>query len=59
MLGKSPGGLYKALAKEKREKERLRGKQNEIKFIDLGFKRRRLLGFREERRREGVPFYIE
>ena len=39
MLSKGHGGLYQAQQWEDEESERLRGEGDDIKFIDLGFKR--------------------
>ena len=39
---------------KKEESERLRGKRDQIKFIDLGFERWQVLRFRKARRRD-VP----
>ena len=52
MLRKGHGGLYKAPTKE--ESEKLRGKRDQIKLIDLSFERWQVIGFREGRR-QGVP----
>ena len=38
----------------KEESERLRGKGDQIMFIDLGFERRQVVGFGKERRRQDV-----
>ena len=48
MLGKGHGGLYNASTKE--ESERLRGERDQIKFIDLGFKRWKVVGCRKARK---------
>ena len=45
MLRKGRGGLYKAPAKE--EKERLRGERDQIKFIDPRFERGQVVRFRK------------
>ena len=41
--------------RKKEESERLRGKRDQIKFIDLRFERWQIAGFRKARRRQGVP----
>ena len=35
--------------------ERLRGERDQIKFVDLRFKRWQVVGFRKARRRQDVP----
>ena len=54
MLGKGHGGLYKASTMEKEESERLTGERDQIKFIDLGFARWKVVRFRKARRQD-VP----
>ena len=45
MLRKGHGGLYKASTKEERRKRKAkRRERNQIKFIDLRFERRQVLG---------------
>ena len=39
----------------KKESERLRGERDQIKFIDLGFDRCKVVGLRKARRRQDVP----
>ena len=41
--------------RKKEESERLRGERDQIKFIDLGFERREVVGLRKARRRQDVP----
>ena len=41
--------------RKKEESERLRGERDQIKFIDLGFERWQVVGFRKARRRQDVP----
>ena len=41
--------------KNKEESERLRGERDQIKFIDLGFKRWQVSGFRRTSGRQDVP----
>ena len=41
--------------RKKEERERLRGKRDQIKFIDLGFERWQVVGLRKARRRQNVP----
>ena len=41
--------------RKKVERERLRGEGDEIKFIDLLFERRQVVGFRKARRWQDVP----
>ena len=43
MLGEDRGGLYKAPTREKEESERLRGERDQVKFIDLRFKKNGML----------------
>ena len=40
---------------KKEESERLRGEGDKIKFIDFGFERWQVVGFRKTRRRQDVP----
>ena len=54
IVGKSHGGLNKALTEEER-RGRLRGEGNKIKFIDLRFEGWQVVGFGKGRRRQGVP----
>ena len=48
MLQKGPGSLYKTQTKE--ERERLKGKGDKIKFVDLRFDRAHIVGFEKGRR---------
>ena len=41
--------------KKKERSERLRGKRDQIKFVDLGFERWQVVGLRKARRRQDVP----
>ena len=41
--------------RKKEESKRLRAERDQVKFIDLGFERWRVVGFRKARIREGVP----
>ena len=41
--------------RKKEESEQLRGERDEIKFIDLRFERRQVVGLRKARRRQDVP----
>ena len=41
--------------KEERRSKRLRGERDQIKFIDLRFERRQVVGFGKARRRQDVP----
>ena len=52
-VGKRHGGLYKVSTME--ESKRLGGERDQIKFIDLGFERWQVVGFRKARRRQDVP----
>ena len=42
-------------SRKKEESERLRGERDQIKFIDLGFQRWQVVGFRKARGRQDVP----
>ena len=53
-VGEGHGGLYKA-PKRKKGSERLRGEGDQIKFIDLRFKRWQIVRLRKARRRQDVP----
>ena len=41
--------------RQKEESERIRGEIDQIKFIDLGFERWQVVGFRKARKRQDVP----
>ena len=41
--------------RKKEESERLRGERDQITFIDLRFERWQAVGFREAKRRHGIP----
>ena len=41
--------------RKKEESERVRGERDQIKFIDLRFKRWQVVRFRKVRRRQDVP----
>ena len=41
--------------RKKEESERIRGERDQIKFIDLGFKRWQVARFRKARGRQDVP----
>ena len=41
--------------RKKEESEQLRGERDQIKFIDLRFKRWQAVGLRKARRRQDVP----
>ena len=41
--------------RKKEESERLRGVRDQMKFINLGFGRWQVVGFRKGRRRQDVP----
>ena len=41
--------------RKKEETEKLRGKGDQIEFIDLIFEKWQVVGFREGRMRQGVP----
>ena len=41
--------------RRKEESEQLRGVRDQIKFIDLRFERRQVVGLRKVRRRQDVP----
>ena len=41
--------------RKKEESKRLRGNEDQIKFIDLRFKRWQVVGFSKARRRQDVP----
>ena len=41
--------------RKKEESERLRGERDQIKFIDLGFERGQVVGFRKARGKQDVP----
>ena len=41
--------------RKKEESERLRRERDKIKFIDLRFESRQVVGFRKAKRREDVP----
>ena len=41
--------------RKKKESERLRGKRNQIEFIDLRFEKGHVIGFGKGRRRQDVP----
>ena len=43
---------------KKEESERLRGEEDKIKFIDLGFERWQVVRFRNGRRRQHVPYVL-
>ena len=45
-------GYTKPQQKKKEESEMLRGERNQVKFIDLGFERWQVVGFRKARRRQ-------
>ena len=55
MLGKGHGGLYIDPTKEEEERGRLKGKRDQIKFIDFRFERWQVARFRKGRRRQDVP----
>ena len=56
MLRKGHDGLYKALTKEERRKQKAKsGERDQIKFIDLGFERWQVVRFREARGLQDVP----
>ena len=41
--------------RKKEESEQLRGKKDNIKFVDLRFERWQVVGLRKAKRRQGVP----
>ena len=41
--------------RKKEESERLRGKRDQIEFVDLRFERWQVVRFREARRRQDIP----
>ena len=49
------GAYAKPQQRKKEESERLRGERDQIRFIDLGFERWQVLGFRKERRMQDFP----
>ena len=55
MLMKRHSGLYKAPTK-KEESERLRGEEDQIRFIDLRFEKRQVVRLRKARRRQDVLY---
>ena len=50
MLRKGHEDLYKAQTMEERKNERLRREEDQIKFADLRFERRQIVGVRKARR---------
>ena len=46
--------ITKPQHRKQEESERLRGERDQIKFIDLTFERRQVVGFRKARR-NGIP----
>ena len=55
MLGKAAVAYAKPQQRKREENERLRGERDQIKFIDLGFERWQIVGFRKAGRRQDVP----
>ena len=55
MLGKGHGGHTKPQQRKEEEREKVRGGRDQIKFIDLRFKRWQVVRFRKARRRQGAP----
>ena len=53
MLRKGNGGLWKAPTEE--ESEKVRGEEDQIKFIDLRFEIWQVEGFGKARRKQDVP----
>ena len=50
MLGNGRGGLYNAQQRKGEESEGLRGERDQMKFMDLRFKRWQVVRFRKARR---------
>ena len=44
------------MPQQRKEKERLRGDRDQIKFIDLGFERWQVVRFRKARGRQDIPY---